>query len=80
MKAEYQHEMRFDNVGPDATRYSAVVPGTARNHGRPARYDITRSGTLGISQLSERVLLSPAQVRELLRFLGVKPGRGPAPR
>jgi hypothetical protein len=57
-----------------AIRYSKQFPGDTGNHQYPARFD--KDGSyLGISQGKpdgslERVLLSAAQVRELLKFLG----------
>lgn len=56
------------------TNYSAHVPGEVRNHHRPLRFDYT-DGFIGIQeyepggQIGERVLLSPKQWRELLKFV-----------
>jgi hypothetical protein len=65
------------------TRYSRDIPGVPGNHGLTVCFDKTR-GFVGISQWdpknktngTDRVLLSPEQVRALLKFLGrraVKP-------
>jgi len=55
------------------TTYSKEIPGETRNYNKPVRFDLT-DGFLGISQedganVRDRVLLSPAQVRELLSFV-----------
>jgi hypothetical protein len=60
-------------------KYSKWIEGSENNHGWPARFDKDR-GCVGISQTAEdgssiitdRVLLSPKQVRELLAFLGAE--------
>lgn len=54
------------------TVYSDRIKGAPRNYNWPVRLDIT-DGYLGITQfdgekVKDRVLLSPAQVRELLKF------------
>ena len=55
------------------TRYSQEVPGDEHNHGFICRFDVT-DGYVGISQSddgkrwSDRVLLSPKQLRALIRF------------
>lgn len=56
------------------TRYSEKIAGDRGNHGRAARFDLT-DGYLGVTQtegcaVKDRVLLSPAQVKELLTFVG----------
>jgi hypothetical protein len=61
------------------TTYSANVPGAAGNYHWSARFDRT-DGFLGITQERddgphERVLLSPAQVRALLRFIRPLPAK-----
>lgn len=56
------------------TTYSDLVPGDRGNYDLPVCFD--RTGKyIGITQLngdtvSNRILLSPKQVRELLAFLG----------
>lgn len=57
------------------TSYSDTVRGDAGNHGFAARFDVT-DGYVGINQyddgeLTDRVLLSSAQVKALLVFLKV---------
>ena len=52
----------------DITTYSVKVPGDARNHQLPVVFDDT-DGYIGITQDGGRVLLSPEQVKALLRFL-----------
>jgi hypothetical protein len=59
------------------TRYSEKIKGDRGNFGWLARFDMT-GGHLGITQfegdaVNDRVLLSPAQVQELLDFVGKKP-------
>lgn len=63
--------MALDNT---RTRYSEKIKGDRRNYDWLARFDMT-GGYLGITQLdgetvTDRVLLSPAQVKELLDFVG----------
>lgn len=63
------------------TRYSKQIPGDDGNYKLSARFD--KNGSyLGISQWKpdglERVLLSAAQTRELLKFLGAKRVRKPS--
>ena len=76
---------RFSTTGPDATRYGEWIYGTTANHNLKVRFDVTRSGYLGITQPGasieriERVLLSPAQVQALLTFLALPARRDPAP-
>lgn len=58
----------------DRTEYSEMIEGDRGNYGWQARYDISTSGYLGISQFEsgkakERVLLSPEQVSELKSFI-----------
>lgn len=57
------------------TEYSERIKGVASNYHFEVRFDMTR-GHLGISQFdprangsTERILLSPEQVRELLAFI-----------
>lgn len=64
-------------LSADEARYSEKIPGEAGNYDWPARFDISGCGFLGISQNNERVLLSPKQVRELLKFIGAS--RHPSP-
>lgn len=64
-------------MSADLTTYSGLIKGTRGNYGWSARFDISESGYLGISQfegdaVKDRVLLSPAQVKELLAFCGRK--------
>lgn len=54
------------------TSYSEKIKGSPRNYGWTVRFDLT-NGCLGITQfegetVKDRVLLSPAQVRELVNF------------
>lgn len=54
------------------TYYSEKIKGTRRNYDWAVGFDLT-DGFLGITQfdgetVKDRVLLSPAQVRELLNF------------
>ena len=58
------------------TTYGEKIKGTAGNYSWQVRFDLT-DGYLGINQydgetLKERVLLSPAQVRELVNFAAGK--------
>jgi hypothetical protein len=58
------------------TRYSARIKGQASNWDLAAKFDMT-AGHLGITnydgpKVTNRVLLSPEQVRELKKFLRVK--------
>lgn len=58
------------------TTYSEKIKGARGNYGWLARFDIT-NGYLGITQfegekVNDRVLLSPAQVQELLDFISRK--------
>lgn len=60
----------------DRTRYSEKIAGSRGNHNFGARFDVT-GGYLGITQwdgeaVTDRVLLSPAQVQELFDFVGKK--------
>lgn len=71
-------------------RYSRRIAGDRRNHRWPVQYDIA-DGYCGITQwgreFPDRVLLSPGQVRALIKFLrhgarvrpdrrpGIRPGR-----
>ena len=55
------------------TYYSEQINGSRGNYNWPVRYDFT-DGYLGISQtedgkVKDRVLLSPAQVKELMEFV-----------
>jgi hypothetical protein len=62
------------------TDYSDLVPGEAGNHHRAVRFDLTGS-YLGIAEMGgenedgtgDRILLSRAQIRAMLRFLDVRP-------
>jgi len=58
------------------TTYSERIKGSPGNYGWQVRFDMT-DGFLGITQIDgetvkDRVLLSPAQVRELLNFTAGK--------
>ena len=58
------------------TRYSEKIKGNRGNHNFQARFDLSY-GYLGITQwdgesVTDRVLLSPMQVQELLDFVGKK--------
>jgi hypothetical protein len=58
------------------TRYSDKIKGSRGNFDLLARFDLT-NGHLGITQfegdaVKDRVLLSPAQVQELLNFISSK--------
>lgn len=68
-----------DNNG--TTHYSQKIGGDRGNYEWATRYDVTDNGYLGINQyegekLTDRVLLSPAQVQELVGF--VRKRRRPA--
>lgn len=57
------------------TRYSEKIDGDQGNYGWQARFDVSDNGYLGINQyeaggLTDRILLSPGQVRALLEFVG----------
>jgi hypothetical protein len=57
----------------NTTEYSDEFAGNKRNYNLPVRFDLT-GGYLGITQSpgsghSERVLLTPAQVRRLIGWL-----------
>jgi hypothetical protein len=54
------------------TRYIKNVKGDGGNWYWPASFDMTR-GYLGITQGGERVLLSPSQLTELIRFAAQRP-------
>jgi hypothetical protein len=62
-------------MGADVTKYSELIKGDRGNYGLGARFDFTQPrGYLGITQLEgdkvkDRVLLSPAQVAELVDFV-----------
>jgi hypothetical protein len=56
------------------TRYSEKIEGDHGNYGWQTRFDISDNGYLGINQyeaggLTDRILLSPNQVRELIEFV-----------
>lgn len=58
------------------TYYSEKIRGTPRNFNAQVRFDIT-DGYIGITQfdglsVSDRVLLSPGQVRQLIEFVAKK--------
>jgi hypothetical protein len=58
------------------THYSEKIKGNRGNHNFQARLDLS-DGYLGITQwdgesITDRVLLSPTQVQELLDFVGKK--------
>lgn len=60
----------------ETTHYSAQIEGDRGNWRRPVQFDRT-DGYIGITQFNEdggvdRVLLSPAQVRQLKTFLRVR--------
>lgn len=63
------------------TTYSEKVRGASGNYGWQVRFDLTDNEYLGITQfdgetVKDRVLLSPAQVKELVSFVsGKKPAR-----
>jgi hypothetical protein len=57
------------------THYSDWIDGARGNYDWPVRYDRT-DGYLGISQIEggkDRVLLSPKQVQELIKFIEQQP-------
>lgn len=59
------------------THYSQKIKGNRGNHNFQSRFDMS-DGYLGITQwdgetVTDRVLLSPAQVKELLDFVAKKP-------
>jgi len=61
------------------TYYGEKIKGTAGNYDWQVRFDLT-DGYLGINQyegetLKERVLLSPAQVRQFVEFVAEKKSR-----
>lgn len=60
----------------DTTKYSDVVAGGEGNYRWGVRFDKTRRH-IGIDQWQDgevmRVLLSPAQVKELVKFCGKQP-------
>ncbi len=49
--------------------YSREMPGDDGNYHWSARADVTAAGYVGISQTAERVLLSSAQWKEIVRFV-----------
>lgn len=64
----------------EITMYSVEVPGDERNHNSTVKFDKSgrsglKRGYLGISQIDptthqiDRVLLSPTQIKALLKFL-----------
>jgi hypothetical protein len=63
-------------LSAQCTEYSEKIAGAPSNYNWPVRFDWTR-GHIGITQFDDknqdavrdRVLLSPAQVRELLAFI-----------
>lgn len=62
-------------VGREITDYSDRVPGTAQNFDKSVQFDVT-DGFVGITQydgqtddVTDRVLLSPQQWRELVAFV-----------
>jgi hypothetical protein len=65
--------------GPGTTRYSAQIDGNKGNYGTAVRFDLT-DGYLGIDGykghgVTERILLSPTQVKKLLAFVKPDPAR-----
>ena len=59
------------------TTYSEKIKGSPGNYGWEARFDLTDNEYLGITQfdgetVKDRVLLSPAQVKELVNFVSGK--------
>jgi hypothetical protein len=58
----------------DRTTYSDLIDGDSGNHDQPVRFDKT-AGYIGIAQwesggkLTDRVLLSPAQMKALREFV-----------
>lgn len=60
-------------MGKGRTYYSARIDGARGNYNLPVRFDMT-DGFLGITQVesekvSDRVLLSPEQVKKLIAFV-----------
>lgn len=58
------------------TYYSEEIKGDRRNYGWPVTYDVT-DGHLGVTQtengkVRDRVLLSPAQAKALVKFVEQK--------
>ena len=65
--------MRYAGTG--VTRYGGKIDGDSGNYGWHVRFDANDDGYVGISQydgqtLTDRVLLSPNQVRALVTFVG----------
>lgn len=63
-------------MGTGRTHYSEKIEGNRGNHNFQARFDLS-DGYLGITQwdgesLTDRVLLTPKQVQELIEFVGKK--------
>jgi hypothetical protein len=61
-------------IDEDRICYSKNILGNWRNYKWSVRFDITTDGFLGITQfdgpiLKDRVLMTPAQVQKLLKFL-----------
>jgi hypothetical protein len=59
--------------------YSEKINGSPRNYGWAVRFDLS-DGFLGITQfegetVKDRVLLSPAQMRQLVEFVAEKKSR-----
>lgn len=59
------------------TTYSEKINGSRGNYGWEVRFDLTDNEYLGITQfdgetVKDRVLLSPAQVKELVSFVSGK--------
>lgn len=59
------------------TTYSDKIKGSRGNYGWEVRFDLTDNEYLGITQfdgetVNDRVLLSPAQVKELVSFVSGK--------
>lgn len=58
------------------TIYSEPVPGDEGNYKREVKFDKTTGGYIGISQTKddglERILLSPKQVKALIKMAGVR--------
>lgn len=59
------------------TTYSEKIKGARGNYGWDVRFDLTENEYLGITQfegevVKDRVVLSPAQVRELVEFVSGK--------
>jgi hypothetical protein len=61
----------------DATVYSELIYGARCNYYWPVRFDMSQRGCVGITQVekkdnsakSDRILMSPAQVKELIKFV-----------